>query len=400
MRTYIIQYDLSRPSTPIWGLEGYQQAFVLVRNGRRPLGILYLTLSPWQVTLSHRQLEQAIADQLNISPEEQTTYARRTEFTCDLNLPISIVVCTRDRAYSLRQCLKALSRLEYKTYEVIVVDNASRDQATAEVVSETPFRSVREDRPGLNWARNRGIAEAQYDIIAYVDDDVRVDPGWLQGVATAFADPQVSAMTGLVLPAELETPAQHLFEQYGGMGKGMLPRQFQRETLRPQDLIAVHAVGVGANMAFRRNVFEIVGNFDTALDVGTPARGGGDLDMFHRILTAGLTLRYEPTALVWHQHRRDMDGLRQQLYNNGCAFGVYLIKVWRRGQVGRGKVLHFALWQWIVGWLLNRLVKGLLRRHTFPLRLVWAELWGMLHAPWTYFATYRYDRKVRSNSLL
>jgi GT2 family glycosyltransferase len=287
-----------------------------------------------------------------------------------------------------------LGQLDYPACEVIVVDNASRDDAAARVVAATPFLYVREERPGLDWARNRGRAEARHDLIAYTDDDACVEPLWLYAVAHAFADPPVGAVTGLVLPAELETRAQVLFEDYSGMGKGILPRDYQRDTMRPRELIGVHTLGVGANMAFRRNVLEALGGFDTALDVGTPAGGAGDLDMFHRVLMAGWTLRYEPAALAWHTHRRSMDELWRQLYNNGRSFGVYLIKVWRTRSVEPWAVLRFAI-GWFTGWALARVIKGLLGFLRFPLRLLWAELWGVLHAPWAYVATYRRDRQMR-----
>lgn len=308
--------------------------------------------------------------------------------------PISVVVCTRDRAQLLQCCLNALRQLDYPNYEVIVVDNASRDDATARVVAATPFRYVREDRPGLDWARNRGIAEAGHAIIAYIDDDAQAAPGWLRGLAAAFADPLVAAVTGLVVPSELATPAQQLFEQYGGMGKGALTRQFQRARLCARDLLSAHQVGVGANMAFRRTTFAQVGHFDTALDVGTPSSGGGDLDMFHRVLVAGLTLRYEPSVVVYHQHRRELEALRRQLYANGRSFGVYLLKIWKQGDVERAAVARFAA-GWVGGWLLKRWIARLLGRLDFPAALVWAELWGACSAPWAYHATYRRDRRMR-----
>lgn len=307
--------------------------------------------------------------------------------------PISVVVCTRDRAQILQRCLVALSLLDYSQYEVVVVDNASRNADTAQVVAATPFRYVREEQVGLDWARNRGASEATHDIIAYVDDDVLVEPGWLRGVATALADPDVVAMTGLVLAAELETEAQQLFEKYGGMGKGWQPRVFKGRSLKPRDLIAAHQVGVGANMAFRRRTFEQVGKFDTGLDVGTPSGGCGDLDMFHRILVAGLTLRYEPNAVVRHQHRRDIVGLRKQLYNNGRGFGVYLIKIWKTGQLKHLEILRYTIWEWLSGWLMWRLVRCLIGRYDLPLTLIWAEIRGALSAPWAYHATYYYDHQ-------
>jgi glycosyltransferase involved in cell wall biosynthesis len=308
--------------------------------------------------------------------------------------PISVIVCTRDRPRLLRRCLEALSRLTYTAYQVVVVDNASRDDSTAEVVSATPFRYAREDRPGLNWARNRGAAEARYDIIAYIDDDARADPGWLDGIADAFADSRVSAMTGLVLPLEMESEAQRLFEVYSGMSKGAQPRLFQRAWMRPREVIAAHAMGVGTNMAFRRSALELVGGFDTALDVGTPACGGGDLDLFHRLVGAGLTLRYEPRALVRHEHRRGLDELQRQIYCNGRSYGVYLIKVWSMHSVPRREVAGFAA-RWVMGGLVARLIRSATGQLSFPVALTWAEVWGALHAPWAYVATYRHDRQMR-----
>jgi glycosyltransferase involved in cell wall biosynthesis len=385
MRTYVSEYQLGQPDALLWGLEGYQAALVLARHGRQPRALVSLRLTPRQTTLSGREIERAAQGQL-IDIASAADDQRSP--------PISVVVCTRDRARALERCLAALARLEYPAFEVIVVDNASRDDATARVVAASPFRYVREPQPGLDWARNRGAADARYELIAYTDDDAVVDPGWLRGIAAAFADPQVMAVTGLVLPLELETPAQHLFERYGGMGKGLEPRLLQRDTLGAAGCIAAHAAGVGANMAFRRRVFATVGGFDTALDVGTPASGGGDLDMFHRVLAGGLTLRYEPSALIWHQHRRALADLRQQLYANGRSYGVYLLKTWRTGSVERRTVLHFGL-RWLLGWVVARVVRALLRRERFPLGLCWAELRGALDAPAAYRATYQHDRRVR-----
>ncbi|HKI00686.1 MAG TPA: glycosyltransferase [Thermoanaerobaculia bacterium] len=307
--------------------------------------------------------------------------------------PISVVVCTRDRTALLEKCLRSLLALDYPAYEVVVVDNAPRDDATARLVAALPVRYVREPRPGLDHARNRGIAEARHDLIAFTDDDTRADSGWLSALARAFADPRVAAVTGLVAPAELETPAERYFELgYGGMGKGLRPRMFRRERMEPEELIAIQAVGVGANMAFRRGVLAAAGGFDPALDVGTPAHGGGDLDMFHRVVAGGWTLRYDPAALVWHQHRREMGALYRQLLDDGRSYGVYLLKRWREGEVPRKSLARFVLVQWCP-WLAGRILRGLLGRHDLPLPLLWANLRGALQAPWAYAATYRKDRR-------
>lgn len=297
---------------------------------------------------------------------------------------ITVVVCTRDRPAELARCLAALGRLDYAPYDVVVVDNAPRDDAAARVVRTTRCRYVREERPGLDRARNRGAAAARHDLIAYTDDDCEPDPGWLAGLAAAFADPRIAGVTGRILPASVETPAERLFQRYGdGMDKGETARELQWDRLSPFGRIAVQAAGAGANMAFRRAALEAAGGFDPGLDLGTPARGAGDLDLFHRFLKAGFVLRYEPAAIVRHHHRREMPQLRRQLRDNGRSFGVYLLKLWRerRGDPrARAAVAAFTLLRW-GPWLAGRVVRGALGLHALPLPLLWDELAGALSAP-------------------
>ena len=308
---------------------------------------------------------------------------------------ISVVVCTRDRPASLRNCLEHLAALSYPEFEVVVVDNASRSPEIRDIVIQSGFRYVRENRPGLDWARNRGMYEARYGIIAYTDDDACVSAGWLRGIAQAFRDPAVSAVTGLVLPLEIETRAQALFEEYGGMGKGLLPQVFDVTCRNEFEITAAALCGVGANMAFRREVLEQIGCFDTALDVGTPSFGCGDLDIFHRIVASGRTLVYEPAAWIRHRHRRDMAALERQFYSNGRSFWVYLTKIWNVRTVRRSACAQVAHW-WIVRWLTVRFLNRLRSRHGFPLRLICAEILGTIHGPWAYRETYRRDRELRS----
>lgn len=387
MKTFVATVDLEAPAEILWGTKGYGSARLLVRSGRQPLGEVTLGLDPNAHAVPPAVLEDALADLRPVLPMPRAA-------ADPARPPISVVVCTRDRAGPLRRCLAQLARLRYPTWEAIVVDNASRDDATREAVAATAFRYVREDTPGLDWARNRGIAEARYDIVAYVDDDAFADEHWLEGLAHGFRDPAVGAVTGLVLPAELETRSQHLFEDYGGMGKGFRPRRFSGRTLSPVQLLRAQDVGVGTNMAFRREVLERLGGFDTALDVGTPACGGGDLDMLHRVLADGGEILYEPGALVRHQHRRDDRGLETQVRNNGRSYGVYLIKRFREGRVPRRKVLWFAAWHW-GRWLAGRPLRRLLRGHRLPMRLLLAELSGALGAPLAWRRTCRRDLELR-----
>lgn len=392
MSIFISEVDVQRGITAPAVPSDYAALWLLVRAGRQPLGLVRLARPPSGWDSLGDSLASVLETQMGprLRPAEVPAAGPPSVPA----VPISVVVCTRDRAESLQCCLAALSRMDYPEYEVVVVDNAPSDETTRAVVAATPFGYVRETRPGLDWARNRGAAEARHAVVAYTDDDVQVDEAWLWGVAAAFAEPRVAAMTGLVLPSELETAPQILFERYGGMSKGFKARTLNRRQLGDAGTIGAHQCGVGANMAFRRATLEQLGGFDTALDVGTPSGGGGDLDMFHRVLASGRDLRYEPAAMVWHQHRRDQSGLSRQLYNNGRSFGVYLGKIWRDRTVPRPATARYAA-EWVSGWLLWRLFDRLRGRLDMPLELVWAEVRGMLTSPFAFRATHQSDAALR-----
>jgi len=200
--------------------------------------------------------------------------------------------------------------------EILVVDNAPRTDDAREVVRESPrVRYVLEPRGGLDIARNTGIRQSTGEIVAFADDDVEVHPEWIARVRTAFADPKVMAVTGLVLPADLETEAQYLFETCWSFNRGYRARVFDRawfERELPRGLPA-DQIGAGANMAFRREIFQRIGGFDERLDVGA-AGCSGDSEFWYRILAAGFACRYEPSAVVFHHHRRTMEDLRRQIF--------------------------------------------------------------------------------------
>jgi GT2 family glycosyltransferase len=387
----VTELELTKTQEPLFVDPRYGCVSALVTFEGSPLCTFDLECEPGVRTISAERLRKEAIERsawdIWLNTIEKSFNQPDTSFP-----PISIVVCTRDRARLLERCLESLSRLEYPDYEVVVIDNCSQDPEVAAVIERSGFRTIREERPGLDWARNRGIEEARHDIISYIDDDAVAGPGWLCGIARGFQNPEVMAVTGLVLPAELETEAQFLFECYGGMSKGLKARSINAASLPALEVFGAHSFGIGANMSFRREAFKSVGTFDTMLDTGTPSFGCGDVDMLHRIVAAGLTLRYEPDARIRHRHRRSRAGLRRQIYANGRSFGVYLIKTWRAGKTPGAA--RYAV-RWMSGWVLRRLVRSYIGRESFPRDLIWAELHGALHAPWAYFATMRSDRRIR-----
>jgi len=230
-------------------------------------------------------------------------------------VPVSVIVCTRRRPDPLRRCLAALQQLDPSPAEILVVDNAPEERSTLAVVEE--FDNVSywpEPVTGLSRARNRGILRSSGDIVAFTDDDVLVHPRWLLGVRKALSQGSAFGMTGLVLAAELETESQFRFE-FGsdGFNRGYRPITFDSFFFnRTVDRgVPVWRVGAGANMAFRREVFNRIGLFDERLGAGA-AGCSEDSEFWYRMLSAGMSIVYEPCAVVWHSHRADREAFKSQ----------------------------------------------------------------------------------------
>lgn len=229
---------------------------------------------------------------------------------------VSVVICTRDRPEHLAQCLHSLQQLSPPPDEIVVVDNAPSSDQTRQIVAQMPeIRYILEPRLGLDFARNAGINDSYGEIIAFTDDDVRVHPNWIAQLRYGFRHSEVMAVTGLVLASELDTLSQFIFEKYWSFNRGYCCLYYDTAYFKKYQMIGVPAwrVGAGANMAFRRETFAVVGNFDERLDVGV-AGCSGDSELWYRVLAQGGTCRYEPTAIAYHSHRREMTGLKKQIF--------------------------------------------------------------------------------------
>jgi GT2 family glycosyltransferase len=242
---------------------------------------------------------------------------------------ISIVLCTRDRADQLAVCLGHLRRLEYPRFEVVVVDNAPTTEAVRATAESQrgglELRYVVEPRAGLSWARNAGAAAAAGAIIAFLDDDERPDRHWLAEIARGFAQADdIGCVTGMILPAQLDTAAQDWFERSGGhsKGRGFTPALFAGSG--PQNpLYPLPPFGAGGNMAFRREALARIGGFDVAMGAGTPARASEDTLAFTLTLLAGYRIAYQPSAFVRHNHYPDAEGVGRQMYGYGVGLTAY-----------------------------------------------------------------------------
>lgn len=227
---------------------------------------------------------------------------------------LTVVVCTRDRPAMLEACLASLAGQARPPGQVVVVDNSARRSAEAVAAGRPGVTYVHEPRPGLSIARNAGIAAASGQFVAFTDDDVELPESWTGEIVRAFVDPAVDAVTGLVLPARLDTPAQRAFElDLGGFTQRYFPLRFDAAFLEATRAMGpqVWRIGAGANMAFRRRLFASLGGFDERLGAGASGCSE-DSEYWYRILAAGGTCLYEPRAHVFHHHREDWAGLRRQ----------------------------------------------------------------------------------------
>jgi GT2 family glycosyltransferase len=309
---------------------------------------------------------------------------------------ICAAICTRDRPALLRRALGALLAQTAPPAEVLVVDNAPQDQTTQTLVrAEFPtVRYVMEPVPGLDFARNRALAATKSDIVAFVDDDAVADAAWCRTLHKVFAEnPSVAACIGRIDPLMLETEAQRLFEANGGFARGDRPIRLPQDAARPlygrrAPLIAwvVH-IGIGCNMTVRRQAALAVGGFDIALDLGAALPGGGDLDMLWRLLEAEYEVLYDPVALVWHEHRRQLDKVSDQIVGHQRAMVTVLTKaVTRPKSVQRFRVLAYLCWRLIKPGV--RLLRRAVRRDPLPAALLlrmWWQCWlglGTYPAAW------------------
>jgi len=393
----VIHIDLSHPLPQLGPMT--RSLYLIFWWHHLPLG--YVTVSPEELPLSDAALATLAAQKIRSTVRSylkasscELTLTHVSDLAAPLDaiisrpshsdLSVSLIICTRDRPESLKRCLQSLQQLTPAANEIIVVDNAPQNDSTQTLIQQ--FEGVHyllESQPGLSHARNTGIQHSQGDIIVFTDDDICIHPLWLQQLCSGFSEPEVMAVTGIVLPAELETDAQILFELfYGYLNNGYQPITFETQFFRQHQStgVPVWDIGAGANMAFRRDIFKQLGGFDPRLGAGA-AGCSEDSEMWYRILAHGWHCRYLPSAVVYHSHRRTLAGLQQQMQAYMQGHVVALLIQFEKHQ-------HWGNVRRLVGRLplfgSRLLIRGI--RHGFQKRYstVWSELLGCFLGPFTY----------------
>lgn len=384
MRYAVMSHEITEP-LPEVALERDQHGLaLLLRRNDRPVGFVLQSFAPSSRLRPHELgdlisawcgvelLEDTLREELKQPPEASTRSS------------VTVAVCTRDHPDLLRACLKSLMSIRShetaRSLEILVVDNAPPNARTRDLVqSLEDIRYACENKPGLDFARNRALAEAATDFVAFLDDDAEADRGWWAGLQEALSEnPDAAVITGLVLPYELETDAQITFERRGGFRRGFAKLRYCGDHLPGNPLFPTGAgmFGAGCNMVVNKRIALELGGFDEALDTGRPLPGGGDIDMFYRVLRAGHPLVYEPRMLVFHKHRRETKDLRRQYWTWGTGFTAFVAKTYATDPDQRPKLRHLVRW-WLVHHL-NELRHSVRGRNGVKPPLVTAELIGGL----------------------
>jgi len=262
---------------------------------------------------------------------------------------VSITIQTYNRSGMLAETLESLRWLRRPAavdYEILVVDNNSTDD-TREVVQRhgrvlTPrLRSVFEPRQGLSHARNRALAEARGDIVSFLDDDVAVDPGWLEAVCEAFDKYEAAVVGGrayLIYPTAAGRPAwlpESREDLYSRLDHG------------PEPLVGTDKPLFGLNFSVLRRQALEVGGFDSAFGrCGRSLACGEESDLLDRIRRAGGVVVYEPKAIVGHRvppERLTKKWLLRRVYHG--ALSLEQLSIAQSGRPERMRtLLLYVLW--------------------------------------------------------
>jgi GT2 family glycosyltransferase len=236
---------------------------------------------------------------------------------------VSVVVCAYNAERTMDRCLASLEALDYPDYEVIVVNDGSRDRTLAIAEGYPYCRIISQPNKGLSVARNVGAEAATGEIVVYTDSDCVADPDWLTYLVGKMEASGLSACGGPNFPP----PEDSLVPSAVAVSPGG-PTHVLIE-----DEIAEHIAG--CNMAFRRDVLLGLGGFDP-----TYRAAGDDVDICWRLQDAGYAIGFSPSAVVWHFRRNTVKAYLNQQRGYGKAEAlVYAKHPFRFNLFGQAKWL-------------------------------------------------------------
>jgi glycosyltransferase involved in cell wall biosynthesis len=235
---------------------------------------------------------------------------------------VSIVIPTRDRQDQLARCLQSLFKLNSSNFEILVVDNGSKKFSVPSLNYVCHTRFFQQPVQGVCYARNLGIRNAFGKVVAFIDDDAEADPDWLRLALKNFEDPQVTCVTGKVVPSKVATEWQGMIVSVGWHPSSETPLRLDRKNYDPVGV----SPGIACNLMIRKSFF-VDGGFSEVFGPGSPVGGSEEDDLFFRIVKGGGTIVYDPRVIVYHEFVANEHEYTQKIVQYSKARAAYLIKL-------------------------------------------------------------------------
>jgi cellulose synthase/poly-beta-1,6-N-acetylglucosamine synthase-like glycosyltransferase len=271
----------------------------------------------------------------------------------------SVIVCTRNRPEQLKQCLQGIRQLCYPDVDVIVVDNASDNDAAKPIADAWNARYIQEPVIGLSRSRNRGARFSEAEVVAFIDDDAVPNTDWLCNLIEEFSDPRVMAVTGVI---SAMTPSPAGIEQYSRARQQR--REFDSSTDDWFALANFGGIGDGANMAFRRKVFDSWDGFNERLGLGTAVCGSEEHNAYFELIKRGHRVVFTPRSVVQHPFPETSDDARKRSSRYVAAGCAYMARLFVEEPVYRRDLLSFV----------RKALTRRIRTRRDPLLTRWQEL--------------------------
>ena len=306
---------------------------------------------------------------------------------------VTVVIPTCANPAPLRRAIASVLATGYAPLEVIVVENRPPAASTRRIVEDAfvqhEVRYLEEPLRGASFARNTGLAHARGEIVAFTDDDVLVEPTWIERGVAAFAIAENTAcVTGRILPLTADTRSKVLFAELTSFDKGSQVQVFrlpESRLVNPLFPYVAGHMGSGANIFIRRDVAVAMGGFDPVLGPGTLAVGAEDLDLFIRLAHSGRTIVYDPSVRLRHDNPDGQQELRRHAYKYGMGLTALLGKHLLHGPA---RIAMLRLIPAGIRYLRNpESRKNVMKSCDYPASLEWLERFGMILGPAAYLSS-------------
>lgn len=237
---------------------------------------------------------------------------------------ISVVIPTCNRPEDMRRCLASLAHVAYPDWDVVIIDQSDGDQTRAVAddyrTSLPALAYLHLDEKGISRARNKGVAEARGELIAFLDDDCTIGADWLRQIAHAFTRyPRAGLVYGTVEPGPYDPDESFV-----------IVHEMRKEHVARGRVGVLRLGGIGASMYVRRAAMSRIGPFDLYLGAGSGFFSSTDDDDYrYRCLVAGYSVVETPAIVVRHYGMRD--------YKSGAASRLL------RGYAQSNGALHMKL---------------------------------------------------------